>query len=80
MEKPPIGFVLIECKQEDMNDIVNQLDEIDIVKEALRVDGVWKIVTKLEAPNLDNIREAIQWKIRKIPEIESTLTLVEYMS
>lgn len=76
---PSIGFVFIECKQESMKDVVNQLDEIDIVKETIRVDGLWKIVAKLEAPNLDNIREAIQWKIRKMAGIESTLTLVEHM-
>ena len=79
MKKPSIGFVLIECKQEYMKDIVNQLDEIDVVKETLRVEGLWRLVAKLEAPNLDNIRETIQWKIRKMSGIESTLTLVEYM-
>jgi len=75
-----IGFVLIECKQESMKDIINQLDELEIIKEITKIDGIWRIVIKLEAPNLDNIREAIQWKIRKIMGIESTLTLVEYMS
>lgn len=74
-----IGFVFIECKQKSTNDVVNQLDKIDAVKETILVDGLWKIVAKLEAPNLDNIREAIQWKIRKMAEIESTLTLVEYV-
>ncbi len=79
MEESSIGFVLIECKQESIKNIVNQLDEIDAVKETIKVDGLWRIVAKLEAPNLDNIREAIQWKIRKMTGIESTLTLVEYM-
>jgi len=37
MKKPSIGFVLIECKQEYMKDIVNHLHEIDVVKETLRV-------------------------------------------
>ena len=79
MKTPAVGFVLIECKQESIKDMENQLDEIDIVKETVRVDGLWKLVVKLEAHNLNTIREAIQWKIRKMTGIESSLTLVEYL-
>ena len=80
METPSIGFVLNESKHSPIEDIVNQLKEIEIVKEIVLVEGLWKIVVKLKASDLDKIREAIQWKIRKITEIESTLTLIEYMS
>jgi DNA-binding Lrp family transcriptional regulator len=80
MEPLSVGFVLIECKPgSSLKDMENQLDEIDIVKETVRVDGLWRLIVKLEAHNLDAIREAIQWKIRKMTGIESTLTLVEHM-
>ena len=62
-----------------MKDVVDQLDEINNIKEIIRVEGLWRIVVKLEAPDLDKIRETIQWRIRKMAGIESTLTLVEYM-
>ena len=62
-----------------MKDVIDQLDGIDTIKEIIRVEGLWRIVVKLEAPDLDKIREAIQWRIRKMTGIESTLTLVEYM-
>lgn len=75
-----MGFVLIMCKREILNDIEKQLNEIDVVKEVLVVEGPWRIVVKLEANNLDEIRESIRWKIRKILGIESTVTLVQYMT
>jgi len=62
-----------------MTSITNQLNEIDVVKETTLVDGPWRIVVKLQSTSLDHLRDAIQWKLRKIEGIESTLSLVEYM-
>jgi len=74
-----IVFVLIICNHESMTSIVSQLNEIDVVKEATLVDGPWRIIVKLQSASLDHIREAVQWKLRKIEGVESTLSLVEYM-
>jgi len=74
------AFVLIMCKPELITSIVKQLDEIKIVSEITRVDGPWKIIVKLESTELDHIRDAIRFKLRKIEGIQTTLTLVEYMS
>jgi len=62
-----------------MTSVVNQLNEIDVVKETMLVDGPWRIVVKLQSNSLDHLRDAVQWKLRKIEGIESTLSLVEYM-
>ena len=74
-----VVFVLIMCNHESMTSVINQLNEIDVVKEATLVDGPWRIVVKLQASDLDDIREAVQWKLRKMEEVQSTLSLVEYM-
>jgi len=74
-----IVFVLIMCNRESMPNIINQLTEIDVVKETTLVDGPWRIVVKLQSTSLDHLRDAIQWKLRKMEGIESTLSLVEYM-
>jgi len=80
MEKLSSGFVMIECKQKSLDEIINQLNEIDIVKEFILVEGLWKIIVRLEAKNLDDIREIIRWKIRKMIGIKSTLTLIEHIT
>jgi len=46
MMRISMGFVLIECKQESVKDITNQLDEISIVKETSNVNDLWRIITK----------------------------------
>lgn len=74
-----IVYVLIMCKHESMTSVINQLNDIDVVKEATLVDGPWRIVVKLQSTSLDHLRDAIQWKLRKMEGIESTLSLVEYM-
>ena len=80
MGRSSVAFVLIMCNSESVESIIKHLDEMDTVTETAAVDGPWKIITKLESTDLDHIREAIRWKLRKMDGIESTLTLVEYMS
>ena len=80
MGRPSVAFVLIMCNSESVEHIIKELDEIDIITETAMVDGPWKIITKLESTDLDHIREAIRWELRKMDGIESTLTLVEYRS
>jgi len=80
MGNSSVVFVLIMCKSESTEDIVKQINDVDIVSETTLVEGPWKIIVKLKAKDLDQIREAIRWKLRKITGIESTMTLVEYMS
>jgi len=79
MKNSNITFVLIICKEESIKCVVEQLSEIDVVKETTLVEGQWNILVKLESNNLDYIRDAIRWKLRKMNSIESTLTLVKYM-
>ncbi|MCV0401323.1 MAG: Lrp/AsnC ligand binding domain-containing protein [Nitrosopumilus sp.] len=80
MGNSSVAFVLIMCKFESISEILQQMNEVDVVAETAIVVGPWKIIVKLEATDLDHIREAIRWKLRKMTGIESTLTLVEYMS
>lgn len=72
--KSTIAFVLLGCGDE----VVDELKTIDSVKEYVRLDGIWKIIIKLEG-DMEQIREIIRWKIRKMSNIETTLTLIEYM-
>jgi nitrate reductase NapAB chaperone NapD len=78
-EKTSLAFLLIDCEIDAINNIIDELNQIDAVKEFERLDNPWKIIIKLEANTLDKIREAIAWKIRKLSGINATLTLVEYM-
>jgi hypothetical protein len=77
--KSTIAFVLLGCGDEVIDKVVDELKTINSIKEYMRLDSNWKIIIKLEG-DIEQIREIIQWKIRKMSNIETTLTLIEYMN
>ena len=77
--KSIIAFVLVGCGDEVIDKVIDELKTMDSIKEYVRLDNTWKIIIKLEG-DMEHIREIIQWKIRKMSNIESTLTLIEYMN
>lgn len=77
--KSVIAFVLLGCGDEVITEVVDEIKTIDSVKEYVRLDGIWKIIIKLEG-DIEQVREIIRWKIRKMSNIETTLTLIEYMN
>ncbi len=72
----PIAFVLINTRLGAESEVVKKLLEIDGVEEAYTVYGVYDIVAKIVADDLDKLREIITWKIRRIDKILSTTTMV----
>jgi len=71
-------------KQLDMKmPVVNQVDYVLKISNTLKTSiGTKNLALKIlkAVKDLDHIREAIRWKLRKITGIETTLTLVEYRS
>ena len=70
------AYVLINCELGSENAIIQQLNSIDGVKEAHGTFGAYDILAKIESPAVETLREIITWKIRKIDQIRSTLTLM----
>ena len=70
------AYVLINCELGSEESIIEQLKNLDGVIEVLGTFGAYDILAKIESPTVDVIRETITWKIRKIDQIRSTLTLM----
>ena len=71
-----IAYVLINCELGSEESIIQQLKSIDGIIEVHGTFGAYDILTKVESPAVDTLREIITWKIRKIDQIRSTLTLM----
>jgi DNA-binding Lrp family transcriptional regulator len=56
--------------------IVNELRNIDGVKEVYQVYGVYDIVAQVEADTMEKVKETITWKLRKLNGVKSTLTMI----
>ena len=72
----PLAFVLINAEVGSEEQVVKELREIDNVKEAHLVYGVYDIVTKVEAEAMDKLKDVIAQKVRRVTGIRSTLTLL----
>ncbi len=71
-----VAYVLINCDFGFEEDVISQLKTIDEVKEVQGTFGSYDIVAKVESDDVDKLRDAITWKIRKLDKIRSTLTLL----
>ena len=70
------AYVLINCELGSEESIIQQLKNIDSVIEVHGTFGAYDILAKVESPTVEALRENITWKIRKIDQIRSTLTLM----
>ncbi len=70
------AYVLISCDLGFEEDIISQLKTIDQVKEVQGTFGAYDIVAKVESDDVGKLRDTVNRKIRYIPRIRSTLTLM----
>lgn len=70
------AYVLINCELGSEEVVISDLKSIDGVKEVHGTFGAYDILAKVESDQVEKLREVITWKIRKIPKIRSTLTLM----
>ncbi len=76
----PIAYVLINSDLGTDESIIKKLKEIlstekDVKFEIKGVYGIYDIIIKLTSSNTEKLRSIITYKIRKIPQVQSTLTM-----
>ena len=77
----PTAYVLLNSDLGSDASVINEVkdilvDEGDVKYEVQGVYGVYDIVLKLIAADTDNLRYVITNKIRRIPKVQSTLTMM----
>lgn len=70
------AYVLVTCESGSEDYVLSSLKSIDSVKLATGVFGTYDILSKLEANSEDALRDIITKKIRKLPRIRATYTLI----
>ena len=71
----PTAFVLINAELGKEQTILKELRQINGVKEAYFVYGVYDIIAKVEAESTEKLKEIVTFKIRKMADVRSTLTM-----
>jgi len=70
------AYVLVSCDLGFDAKIVDEIKQIEDVKEVHGVFGAYDILVKLESANAEILKDTIIWKIRKLNRVRSTLTLM----
>ena len=70
------AYILINCEIGSDEDVITELKAVDGIKEVHGTFGAYDILAKIESAQVEDLRETITWKIRKIDKIRSTLTLM----
>ena len=70
------AYVLINCDLGSEEKVISELKSIEGVVEVHGTFGAYDILAKVKAELVEKLRETITWKIRKITNIRSTLTLM----
>lgn len=69
------AYVLVKSQIAHEMDVMKELLELDLVKEAKGTFGVYDIFVKIEAPSEKEIEDVVTRQIRKIKHVLSTTTL-----
>lgn len=70
------AYVLINCDMGSEESVINDLKSIIGVKNVNGIFGAYDIIAEVQTPTVDDLRETITMKIRKISGARSTLTLM----
>ena len=70
------AHVLLSCDMGSEEFVIEELKSIIGVKEVHGIFGAYDIIASLETKTVDDLRQLIALKIRKIPNVRSTLTLM----
>ena len=70
-----IAYVFVQCKMAHEMEVLKQLLEIDLVKEAKGTFGYYDILVKIEGEDSPVIEQTITKKIRTIPNVTTTTTI-----
>ncbi|MCP8312829.1 MAG: Lrp/AsnC ligand binding domain-containing protein [archaeon] len=70
------AFVLLNVEPGSEEELIKDLRKVEGVREAHRVYGVYDTVVKVEAESTEKLKEVLTWKIRRLPHVKSTLTMI----
>ena len=70
------AFIMLNVESGSEENVLKSLKPLNVVEEAYVSYGVYDVILKIKAENMDELKNAIIHKIRATDQIQSTLTLV----
>ncbi len=70
-----VGYVLLKCELGAEEDVTGELDGMDEILWVDQTYGAYDLIAKIEAPNVEKLKEILAWKIQKMDKVRSTLSV-----
>ena len=70
------AYVLLNCDIGSEGETIEQLQQLDMVKEVHGTFGAYDILVKLESSSNEDLNRTISTKIRKLENVKSSMTLL----
>ena len=70
------AFVLLNADLGAETEVLKGLKDVKEVKEAHMVYGVYDIIARIETDTMQELKDVISWKIRRLDKLKSTLTMI----
>ncbi len=70
------SYLLINADLGAEDDLIRTLKEVPNVVEVHMVYGVYDIIAKVQAGDMETVKATITSKIRKLEKVRSTLTMI----
>jgi len=73
----PTAFVLIKTEiGSSIADVLKDLKKVEGVDGAFAVYGVYDLIAKVRAESMDELKEIVTWRIRRVDKVRTTLTMI----
>jgi len=72
----PTAFVLINTEIGAEAEVLESLKGVEGIADAYAVYGVYDIIAKVTAENMNKLKEIVTWHVRRLDKVRSTLTMI----
>ena len=70
-----VCYALIKCDLGAEEEVADKLKEMEEVVWVDQTYGAYDLLAKIEAPNIEKLKEFMAWNVHKMDKIRSTLTV-----
>ena len=70
------AYLLLNVETGAEEEVMNSLRDLQAVKEARMVYGVYDLVLRVEAETMEELKNVVSWTVRRLDRVRSTMTMI----
>jgi DNA-binding Lrp family transcriptional regulator len=72
----PTAYVLINCDLDHKGEVMKEVSQLPGILEVAELDAAYDMLVKLSLGTVEELRETVKGRLRKMPYVRNTLALV----